>query len=379
MSIEVISVKGKGELRQFIHLPWQLYRQDPHWVAPLLLEEKKRFNPAKNPFFEHADVQLFLALQNGRAVGRISAQVDHLHNEFHHERTGLFGCFEAVNDGAVAKALLEAAERWLWTRGMERVRGPFSFNSNGESGLLVQGFDSPPALLMPYNPPYYEKLIERCGLVKAKDLWAYTIIIDDEFRRRMKELEPRLESISLRARRQGFTVRNVNLKDFYGELKRIMEIYNEAWERNWGFVPLTEREFLAQAQQLKQIVVPDLAKIVELGAEPVGFGLALPDFNQALQALKGRLFPLGILKLLRNARRIDGLRLITLGVKRPYRKRGIDALLYLEMLRAGLALTQYKRCECSWVLEDNHPMNRALELIGGKVTKIYRVYEKSLN
>jgi len=377
MEIEVIPVHNHRELEQFIHLPWQLYQEDRYWVAPLLMDERKRFDPSQNPFFEHAEVQLLLALQRGEPVGRISVHIDTLHNEFHGEQTGFFGFFEVAQKEA-AQALLEAAKGWLKRRGMKTIRGPFSFNSNGESGLLIQGFDSLPALMMPYNPPHYAELIEGCGFTKAKDLWAYVLVLGDEFRRRIKELEPRLASISQRALRQGVTIRNVNLKDFQGELKRLMEIYNEAWERNWGFVPLTEKEFMAQAEQLKRIVVPELAKIAELAEEPIGFGLALPDFNQALHAIRGQLFPFGILKLLWKARRIDGLRMITLGVKRSYRRRGVDALLYLEMLRAGLSLRQYKTCECSWVLEDNDPMNRALALIGGQVTKVYRVYEKSL-
>ncbi len=379
VNVRIIPVQSPNELRQFIHLPWQLYREDPRWVAPLLMEEKKRFDPSRNPFFEHAEVQLFLALHEGKPVGRISAHIDRLHNEFHGESTGFFGFFEVAPQREVAETLLGAAEDWLKARGMMQIRGPFSFNSNGESGLLIEGFHCQPALMMPYNPPHYAELIEGCGFAKAKDLWAYTLLLDDEFRRRIKELEPRLESISQRARRLGVTIRNADLRDFHGELRRLMEIYNEAWERNWGFVPLTEKEFMAQAEQLKQIVVPQLAKIVELGTEPIGFGLALPDFNQALRAIKGRLLPFGIMKLLWNAQRIDGLRVITLGIKRQYRKRGVDALLYLEMLRAGLSLPRYKTCECSWVLEDNHPMNRALELIGGNVTKVYRVYEKSLH
>jgi hypothetical protein len=232
--------------------------------------------------------------------------------------------------------------------------------------------------MMPYNPPYYAQLIENCGYAKVKDLLAFTITIDEKFRERIKELEPRLEAISRRARRQGFSARPVDLKDFDGEVRRLLEIYNEAWEHNWGFVPLTEREFIAQARELKRILVPELAVIVERGKEPVAFGLALPDFNQALHALNGRLLPFGLCKLLWRARRIDGLRLLTLGIKRAYRVRGVDALLYLELLRAGLSLPQYKRCECSWVLEDNHLMIRAFALVEGEVTKVYRVYEKPL-
>jgi len=378
VNIEVVPVRIERDLEQFIRLPWGLYKGDPNWVAPLISEERRRFDPRKNPFYEHAEVQLFLALRDGRPVGRLSAHIDYLHNEFHGERSGFFGFFEAPDDRGVAEALFEAAEGWLRARGMECIRGPFSFNTNDPSGLLVEGFDSPPALMMPYNPPYYGKLLEGLGFVKVKDLLAYEITIDEPFRERMKALIPRLEAIGRRARRQGVTVRAVNLSDFDGEVRRLMEVYNEAWERNWGFVPLTEREFVAQAKELKRIVIPELLVIAERGEEPIGFGLVLPDFNQALQPLRGRLFPLGIFKLFIYSRKITGLRFITLGIKRAHRKRGVDALIYLKMLEAGLKLTQYQRCECSWVLEDNHLMIRAIELVGGRLSKVYRIYEKPL-
>jgi hypothetical protein len=378
MSIEILPVRERRDVRAFIRLPWQLYRGDPHWVAPLLIDEAKRFDPRRNPFYDHADAQLFLALQGGTPVGRLSAHIDHLYNDFHGEKTGFFGFFESVNDPDVARALLGAAEAWLRERGMERVLGPFGFNTNGYSGLLVEGFRSPPALLMPYNPPYYPELIEGSGYAKAKDLLAFRIEMDEAFRGRMSELIPRLEAISGRARKQGFTARPIDLRDFTDEVRRLREIYNEAWERNWGFAPLTEREFMEEAKEMKRIVVPELAVIVERGEEPVGFGLALPDFHQALRPLRGRLLPLGIFRLLRAARTIDGLRLLTLGIKQRYRIRGVDALLYLELLKASLALRQYTWCECSWILEDNVLIIRAIELIGGRVSKVYRVYEKTL-
>ena len=377
MVAQIVPVRTQRQLRAFVRLPWRIYAHDPCWVPPLLLDEHKRFDPRRNPFFEHAEVQLFLALQDGKPVGRISAHIDRLHNEFHQEKTAFFGFFESPQDEEVARALLGAAERWARERGMTKLRGPFGFNTNGYSGLLVEGFDSPPALLMPYNPPYYAQFIEDSGYHKAKDLLAFRIEIDEALHQRMKELLPRLEKIAERAREKGFRVRSLNLRDFRGEVHRLREIYNEAWERNWGFVPLTEREFTEQARDLKRIVRPELAKIVERADEPVGFALAVPDFNEALKSLNGRLFPFGIFKLLRAARRIQGLRLLTLGIKRRHRIRGVDALLYTALIRDGLRLP-FTRCECSWILEDNDLIIRAIELVGGERYKTYRVYEKDL-
>lgn len=377
MSVEILPVRTRKQLRAFLRLPWRLYRGDPHWVAPLLLDEGKRFDPRRNPFFEHAEVQLFLAVQDGKPAGRICAHIDRIHNEFHREKTAFFGFFESVKSEEVARALLETAENWAKERGMERLRGPFGFNTNGFAGLLVEGFHSPPTLLMPYNPPYYASFLEGCGYRKAKDLLAFRIEIDKELHDRLRALLPRLEKIAERAREKGFRVRSLNLRDFHGEVRRLREIYNEAWERNWGFVPLTEREFTEQAKELKQIVRPELAKIVELDGEPVGFGLAVPDFNEALKPVRGRLLPFGIFRLLWASRKIQGLRLLTLGIKRRHRVRGVDALIYCELIREGLKLP-YRSCECSWILEDNHRIIRAIELAGGRPYKTYRVYEKDL-
>lgn len=378
MNVHVTPVQNGRQLRRFIRLPWGLHRDDPHWVAPLFVDERKRFDLDRNPFFEHAEARFLLALRGREPVGRLSAHIDHLHNEFHAEQTGFFGFFESVDDPQVAEALFDDACGWLHAKDMEQVRGPFNFNTNGESGLLIHGFDDPPALMMPYNPPHYPGLIERCGFRKAKDLLAYVVRLDDAFRAQMRDLLPRLEHISERARGQGYTARPLDLNDFAGEVTRLREIYNEAWEYNWGFVPLTEKEFEMQARELKKIVVPELSVMIERDDEPVGFGLTLPDFNQALKGANGRLFPWGFVKLLWRARTIDALRTLTLGVKKRHRARGVDALLYLELLRAGLSLPQYTRCECSWVLEDNHRMRQAIERFRGEVTKIYRVYERTL-
>lgn len=378
MSLNIHPVETSTDLRRFIDLPWALYRDDPNWVAPLRSDEVNKFHRQRNPFFDHADARFFLALDGDRPVGRISAHVDHLHNEFHDERTGFFGFFETIQRPDVAEALLTTAADWLDGQGMDLIRGPFAFNTNGESGLLVQGFDTPPALMMPYNPTYYADYVEANGFAKAKDLVAYLVQLDREpFLSTMDTLVPRLENVSQRALDDGYTARRVNLKDFDGEVARLQEIYNEAWEANWGFVPLTERELRAQAHELKRIVDPDLGIMIERGEEPVAFGLALPDFNQALKPVNGRLFPFGLFKLLWHMRKIDGMRIMTLGIKADHRVRGVDALLFLRMIRAAMA-SPYAWCEGSWVLEDNHKMHQTMERVTGEIYKRYRVYERPL-
>jgi len=378
MSVNIHPVTTASDLRRFIQLPWHIYRDDPNWVAPLRSDEAKQFDRQRNPFFDHADARFLLAVDGDRPVGRISAHIDHLYNEFHQSMTGFFGFFEAIERPEVADRLFEAAMDWLRQQGTTHVMGPFDYNTNGESGLLVEGFQSPPALMMPYNPPYYGDLIERNGFAKAKDLVAYLVQLDGEtFLHEMESLVPRLEKISQRALDEGYATRRVNLKDFDAEVERLREIYNEAWEANWGFVPLTEREFDETARELKRVADPSLGVMIEFGDEPVAFGMALPDFNQALRPANGRLFPFGLLKLLWHMRHIDGMRMMTLGIKAQHRVRGVDALLYLHMIRAAMA-SPYTWCECSWILEDNHRMRQTMERITGHVYKRYRVYERSL-
>ena len=379
MSIDIIPVENDAQLKLFIQLPWELYQHDPHWVAPLLVEEKKEFDRERNPFYQHAEVQLFLALKDSQPVGRISAQIDRNHMEFHNEKVGFFGFFETINDENVGLALLDAATGWIKDQGIDRVQGPFSYNTNGISGLLIDPFNQQPRMMMPYNPSYYPDFIEKAGFVKVKDLVAMDARLDEGYREKMQnELLPKMDRMAKRAVEHGYTIRNANMKDFGNELKRLWEIYNEAWEKNWGFVPMTEAEFFSQAEQLKQIVIPELAVIVEDGDEPVGFGLALPDIYQATKPINGKLFPFGVFKLLFGIKKIDTLRLLTLGFKKSVRKRGVDAMLYSSMIKAALELPRFKVVECSWMLEDNILMIRIIERIGGKITRTYRVYEKSL-
>ena len=371
-AVTVRPVADRADLNRFIRFPWRIYANDPVWVPPLLSDLKTVLDRRRHPFHQHADVEYFLARRGDEVVGRIAAIVNHRHNEFHGEKTGFFGFFECIDDGDVARALLETAEAWLRERGMERVYGPESFSTNEESGLglLVDGFDKPPVIMTAHTPPYYPKLVEGAGYVKAKDLLAYWL--DDQ-----RPPERLVRGVERLQQAERVKLRTLNLKDFAGEVGRIKEIYNSAWERNWGFVPMTDAEFDHLARQLRPVVNPRLCAIAEVDGEPVGFALALPDFNQALKHVNGRLFPFGIFKLLWYRRKIDTLRVLTLGLKPGYRQKGIDAMLYLHIFREGVA-AGFKQAECSWILEDNWDMRRGLERMGARVYKTYRIYEKSL-
>jgi GNAT superfamily N-acetyltransferase len=296
--------------------------------------------------------------------------VNHRHVEFHDEPVGFFGFFECADDPAAANALITAAEEWVRARGMRGLRGPMSFSTNEECGLLVDGFDSAPMIMTTHNPPYYERLLEGAGLRKAKDMFAYLLA-------EMGEPERLMRGVTRLAGRSDATVRPIRMKELPAEMERIRDVYNSAWERNWGFVPMTEAEFDEMAKQMKQIVDPELCLIAEIDGEPVGFGLVLPDFNQAIRHTDGRLLPFGLFKLLWYARRIDQVRVVTLGVKPEYRRHGLDAMMMLRGYRRAVELG-YKRSEASWILEDNLPMRRIMERLGWTAYKTYRIYEKSL-
>ena len=369
-TVRVEPVANRSDLRAFLRLPWRIYRDDPHWVPPLLVEQRKLLDRRRHPFHEHADVEYFLARRGQRIVGRIAAIVNHRHVEFHGEAVGFFGFFECEDDPAAAQALIRRAEDWVARRGMTSIRGPMNFSTNEECGLLVDGFDESPMIMMTYNPPYYERLLESAGLRKAMDLLAYLI-------REIREPERLLRAAARLGTRAGAVVRPIRMKQLRQEIERIREVYNSAWERNWGFVPMTEAEFDEMARQMKQIVDPELCLIAEVDGRVAGFSLALPNFNQAIRHANGRLLPFGIFRLLWHARRIDEVRVITLGVKPEYRRLGLDAMMTLRAYRRAIELG-YRRSEASWILEDNAMMRRILERMGWVVYKTYRVYEKPL-
>ena len=375
-SVTIERVVTARQQDEFLALPARIYAGDPNYVPPLLMERRDFFDQAKNPFYKHATVELFLARKDGELVGRIAACEDRNYNAFHGSKTGFFGFYEAVDDDDVAHALFEAARSWIRNRGLAEMLGPSNFTSNHELGLLVEGFDSPPVVMMTYNPRYYIRHFEEVlGLKKAKDLWAWWLSAHVDPPERVVRIAEKVRA------KEGIVVRPVNLKDFSEEAKRIKEIYNAAWEKNWGFVPFTDEEFDHAAKDMQQIAVPDLVLVAEVQGEPVAFSLTLPDMNQALIHVGGKLttfgLPIGLGKLLWHSRKIDQLRLIMLGLKEQYRKRGIDAILYLDTLRAARKLG-YKGGEISWTLEDNVLVNRAIEMMGGQHYKTWRIYEAEL-
>ena len=371
--VTVRPVEGNSELDKFIRLPWRIYQHDPAWVPPLLHDVRTVLNSAKHPFHQHATVQLFLAWRGGEVVGRIAGVVNDTHNKFHEDKLGFLALFESIDDQSVAAALMRACEEWLRAQGMDRVQGPMSLSTNEElasPGVLVDGFDTPPTIMMGHSPRYYAPLFVHAGYEKAKDLIAYWVP--------EQELPPRIVSASDKLlKRYDLVIRPLDMKRFDAEVASIQRIYNTAWERNWGFVPMSSIEIEHMAKQLKPVVNPKLCAMAESKGEPVGFILALPDFNQALKHVNGKLLPFGIAKLLWYRRKINALRVITLGLTPDFRNKGVDALLILHVMREATPLDM-NRGECSWILEDNLPMRLAIEKVGGSAYKTYRVYEKKL-
>jgi GNAT superfamily N-acetyltransferase len=367
-SVEVVSVDGKSGLKEFIEFQYTLYRGDAYFVPQPRMAIKDLLNREKHPFYANADMEMFLARQNGKVVGRIAAILDRAHNRFHEESAGFFGFFECVNDQTVAEALLDKARKWLKAKGAQVVRGPMNPSTNYECGMLTEGFDSSPMVMMTYNPPYYPVLMEKAGLRKAKDLYAY-------ISHAQKIEMAKIDRVADRAVKQnGVTIRPINMKDFDGEVERVWEVYGAAWARNWGYVPMTKEEFRLQGKDMKMILKPELVLIGEKNGRAVGFALAIPDVNFALKPAGGHLFPLGILKILYYQRLVKSVRVLALGVVEEYRATGLAAAFYAMLVRNARKLG-FGPCEMSWILEDNVLMNRSIELMGAKRYKTYRIYE----
>jgi hypothetical protein len=371
---EVISVRpvaGARELSRFIKFPWKIYNGDPNWVPPLLVEQRGLLDTKKNPFYEHAEIEHFLAWRGKEIVGRISAILDHHYNDFHDARTGFFGFFECVEDREVSRALFAMAERWIGDKGMTTLMGPTNPGTNHVLALLIDGFDRPPVIQMPYNPRYYLDLFADYGLAKARDLYAYW----------MEEITPISDKIKrvaeLVRKRQNVTIRSIQMKRLKEEIQLVKEVYNDAWEKNWGFVPWTDEEIQATGQDLKMVVDADLVMLAYVGDELAGFSLSLPDINQALIRINGRLFPFGLIKLLIYSKKINQIRVLALGVKRKFQNLGLDALFYYETYTRGTA-HGFRAGEFSWVLENNAPMRNAMENWGARIYKTYRMYQKPL-
>ncbi|MCF7792655.1 MAG: GNAT family N-acetyltransferase [Candidatus Cloacimonetes bacterium] len=373
--INVFPVETKKDLKQFIMLPFQLYKDDPYWVAPIISEQKKFFDPKKNPYYEHSEVQLFLAEKNGEIVGRISAQTNTQHNKFHEDKVGFFGFFECINDQAVANELIDEAYAWNKERGKDTLRGPMNFSTNDECGLLVDGFESSPFIMMTHNKPYYPDLLTKAGFAKSMDLLAYLIP-----RRPTPE---RLQRVVNKLQERGrFTVRSLSTKkkDLRKDLEMVFTVYTKAWERNWGFVPMTEKEFFHLIDSVIDIVMPEFFYLAFVEDDPVGFYVALPDYNQVIKKMKGKLFPFGIFHLLFGRNKIDAMRVVTMGVIKEYQGRGIDTVFYTRNFQIANEHKKLdiKNAEMSWILETNTMMNRIATNLGGYVHKTYRVLDKKI-
>jgi len=368
--IDVRRVQGRHEFNRFIDYAYDRNRSDPHWVPPLRIAECERLTPRKNPFFAHADVELFLAWRGNRIVGRIAAIDDRLHNERHGDNIAMFGFFEA-DDAAATQALMATVEAWAKDRGRAAVRGPINPSLNESAGLLIDGFDSDPMLMMPHNPREYAAFLESAGYRKVKDLFAWLYDLTGEPPPIIAKLAHRLSA------REGIVARPLRLSEFTREVERLRTIYSDAWDQNWGFVAPTAAEFRRLATELKPIFDPRCAVCVEVDGRPVACAVAVPDINQALKGTNGRLFPLGLIRLLRRKRYVTQVRLLLLGVSAAHRRLGLYPLLLFELHRQVKG-TPYRRAEFSWVLEDNRDINQPAELAGARRYKTYRIYEKAL-
>jgi len=381
VTIRTIDPSDKKSIETFLHLPWDIYapngQRDPQWVPPFLPDQRSLLSPTSNPFWKHAKVRLFLATdEKGKVLGRISASIDDNFNKFWDAKVGFFGWFECMNDPSVAQALFHEAEAFLRGEGMTEVRGPSSFSSNDDYfGFLLEGFDSPARIAMTYNPPYYLELAEKCGYTKAKDLYAWYLSAGMAPPERVVRIAERM------MKRERITLRPLNMKKLFEDARVLQQLYNLIWEKNWGFVPMTDEEFIYQVKKLKDIVWPDFVVFAEVDGKAVGFNLVVPDVNKVLKKMDGELFswktPFALLTFLLNIGKIDDTREMAMGVHPDYRNKGLEAILYLEALRTGKK-RKVKGGELSWTLEDNVGINSGIEAMGGKIIKKYRIYSKPL-
>ncbi len=368
-SISIKIVHSKKDLDAFIKFAWKIYKDDPYWVPPLIYDKKKILDREKNPFFEHAEMEMFLAEKDGELVGRIAAIKNDLHNKYHKDKVGFFGFFECINDQQVANKLFDVTKEWLKSRGCDAMRGPANPSSNDEYAMLLDGFEDEPRLLMPYNPKYYLSLCDNYGFKKAKDLYAYKLenkkVLGSDKLRRVAEIA---------RKRSGLKITQLNMKEFNRDLEKVKYVYNKAWAPNWGFVPMTEAELDAMAKDLKPLIEPSFVLFGEIDNQLVGFALVMHDYNQIFKSMNGRLFPFGFLKFFTQKKKITWSRILTLGIIPEYQKRGFDAVFYWEIVNRaaniGILLG-----EASWILEDNAMMNRGAEVMNGEVYKKYRLYQ----
>lgn len=374
MGMEIKKVETKKDLKKFINFPHELYKGDPNYVPMLQMAAKELFSKKKNPFFEHSEVENFLAYKDGKLAGRISAIRNNNYNNYHNSNVGFWGFFDVINDYEVAKALFDTVKQWHKKHGFEAMIGPVNFSTNDTAGLLIEGFDMPPVVEMTYNKPYYKDLIEKYGFKKDMDLFAYMI-----YSKNVSEKSVKLaDLIQKRLEKKGITIRQINMKDFKNEVAKIKEVYNKAWEKNWGFVPATDKEFEFLAEGLKMIVNPQYALVAEHNGKFVGFALTIPNINEiTINFKKGKLFPFNIFKLLMKKNKTKYVRIITLGVIEGYRKMGIEAVFFARIIQSAKK-NNIIGGEASWILENNEMMNMAAEKLHGEKYKTYRIYRKDI-
>ena len=367
-------VETSQDLKKFIDFPHDLYKNDPYYVPELYMSQKALLDKKTSLFLEHSEAEYFMAYTNQKLVGRIAAIRNNNHINFTGQNVGFFGFFDVIEDYEVAKALLDKASEWVKSKGMSAIIGPTNFSGNETCGALIEGFDSSPLTMMTYNFPYYITFFDKYGLTKTMDLLAYRLNTSD-MPEKLLNIAKLLEA---RLAQHNITIRKLNMKKYDAELKGLREVYNEAWQQNWGFVPMTDAEFNALGKELKMLAIPDFVYIAEKEGKPIGVAVTIPDINQTLKRLKrGRLFPFGLFKILYYKRRINVVRVIILGVKNEYRRLGLDAIFYAKTVEQAQKANIIFG-EASWILENNEMMNKALVNIGGFVYKKYRIYKKDL-
>ncbi len=374
MSITIHEVKTKEDTRQFIDFPHDLYQDDENYVPEVYMGQKDLLNPSKNPFFQHSEVCLYLAKSGNSIVGRIAAILNRNYNKHHDGNVGFFGFFDVIDDTHVADTLLDAAKAWLKEKKVNGIIGPTNFSTNDTAGTLVKGFDSPPLIMMTYNKPYYDNLIKDYGFIPKMDLHAYMIYTDKASAKSIRIAD----ALENRLLKSGITIRSANLKNWKQEVEELKKVYNAAWEDNWGFVPFTDAEFAHLANDLKLLADPEWCYVAEDNGKPIGFSITLPNINEVMiKSHKGRLFPFTIFKLLLNKKKTKYVRILALGVKEEYRKKGIEAIFFAKNIKAAQKHGKLGG-EASWILNDNEMMKKGAEKLNGELYKTYRLYYKDI-
>ncbi len=367
-------VISRNDLKEFIDFPYDLYKGDPNFTPELFIGQRDLLKDT-HPFFQHSKASYYLAKEGNKTIGRIAAIKNGNHITYTGKKDGFFGFFDVINDYSIAQALLDTAKEWIKMEQLDSILGPVNPSTNETCGALIKGFDVPSPVMLTYNKPYYPEFLEKYGFRKKMDLFAYTML-GKEVPKRFSEASGALEE---RLKKRGIILRKLELKNFKEETKKVKEVYNKAWDKNWGFVPMTDTEFDYMAKDMKMVLDPDLAFIAEHNGTPIGFSLSLPDINFILRKIpRGRLLPSGIFKLLLLRKKIKNIRIITLGIVEEYRRHGIEAIFYARTLENGLK-NGYVTADASWILENNLQMNRGLESLNAHIYKTFRIYELPLN